>query len=206
MPETDSSDAEWSHIEPHLPTPETSGRPRGCIPCARSSTPSSTSCVVAVLGACCRTISLQQEDRTTFFRCLAFRRHLGEGARRAARSCASPPEEEPPVQRRDSGQPVGQDRDRAPPTEAGSRRGDGGDEGMGEGVRQRGGRHRHEEGAYRKGPESLLGEEVDRGAHLILAFPEQEALSKDYERLSESSEVSSTWRMSRLMARILARS
>jgi putative transposase len=28
IPETDLSDAEWSYIEPHLPTPEASGRPR----------------------------------------------------------------------------------------------------------------------------------------------------------------------------------
>ena len=49
--QTDLSDAEWSCLEPHLPAPKATGRP-GCTPCARSSTPSSTSCGAAVPGDC----------------------------------------------------------------------------------------------------------------------------------------------------------
>src|SRR5215204_1192756 len=51
---TDLSDAEWEYIEPHLPIPRAAGRPRRHSLRERSLTPSSTSCVAAVLGACCR--------------------------------------------------------------------------------------------------------------------------------------------------------
>ena len=52
------SDEEWGVIEPHLPVPQAPGRPRGFIPCARYSTPSSsTSSRAAALGACSPTTS-----------------------------------------------------------------------------------------------------------------------------------------------------
>jgi len=55
---TDLSDAEWSYIEPHLPTPRAAGRPRRHSLRERSLTLSSTSSVVAVLGDCCHMSSL----------------------------------------------------------------------------------------------------------------------------------------------------
>src|SRR5215207_5456936 len=55
--QTDLSDEEWSYIEPHLPTPKAPGRPRVHTLREISSTPSSTSCVVAVPGDCCPTTS-----------------------------------------------------------------------------------------------------------------------------------------------------
>ena len=61
--QTDLSDAEWSYIEPHLPTPKAPGAP-GYTPCARSSRPTSTSCVVDVPGACCRTTFLPGRPST----------------------------------------------------------------------------------------------------------------------------------------------
>src|SRR3712207_1050968 len=56
--QTDLSDAEWACIEPHLPTPKAPGRPRVHTLRERSSTPSSTSSVVAVPGAYRHTSSL----------------------------------------------------------------------------------------------------------------------------------------------------
>ena len=94
-------------------------------------------------------------------------------------------------------------RDRPPPTEDGSR---GGDEGMGERVDRRGGCHRFGEAYGGERPEALLAEEMDSGAHLRLVGTEQEAESKDYERLPESGEAFIYVAMSRLMARRLARS
>ena len=44
-------------------SPKPQGVPE-CTCCARSSTPSSTSCEAGVPGACCRTISPQLEDRS----------------------------------------------------------------------------------------------------------------------------------------------
>ena len=52
---TDLSDVEWACLEPYLPTHAGIGRPRLHSSCARSSTPSSTSSVADVPGACCRT-------------------------------------------------------------------------------------------------------------------------------------------------------
>src|SRR5215212_4511847 len=61
---TDLSDAEWSCIEPHIPTPKAPRRPRVHKPCARSLTPSSTSSVVAAPGAYCPTTSLPGKPST----------------------------------------------------------------------------------------------------------------------------------------------
>src|SRR5215218_1025388 len=46
---------------------------------------------------------------------------------------------------------------------------------MGEGVQQRRGRHRFGEAYAGDGPETLLAEKMDSGAHLRLVGPEQEA-------------------------------
>ena len=62
-------------------------------------------------------------------------------------------------------------RDRAPPTEDGSREGD---EGMGKGVEHRGSRHRPEEAVGADRPEALFAEEMDSRAHFRLVGPEQE--------------------------------
>src|SRR5919112_6388507 len=51
---TDLSDAEWLCIENHTYPLQKPPDGPGCIPCARSLTLSTTSCAVAVLGACCR--------------------------------------------------------------------------------------------------------------------------------------------------------
>ena len=74
--------------------------------------PSSTSCVAAVLGACCLTISLQQEDRTPLLQEVAHRWHLGKDARHPARASAGAPEEKLSAQCSDSGFPVDQDNGR----------------------------------------------------------------------------------------------
>src|SRR5215216_5200055 len=62
---TDLSDAEWACIEPYLPTPEASGRPRVHTLCVSSLTLSSTSCEAAVLGACCHMSFLPGRPSTT---------------------------------------------------------------------------------------------------------------------------------------------
>src|SRR5215216_8045087 len=46
---------------------------------------------------------------------------------------------------------------------------------MGEGVQQRRGRHRFGEAYAGDGPETLLAEKMDSGAHLRMVGPEQEA-------------------------------
>ena len=76
---------------------------------------------------------------------------------------------------------------------------------MGEGVQQRGGPHRFGEAVGGEGPETLLAEEMDRGAHFCMVS-QNRRMSKDYERLPESSEAFIYVAMSRLMARRLARS
>ena len=87
-------------------------------------------------------------------------------------------------------------------SEAGS---GGGDEEVGKGVDQRECKARSGEAATRAERSwSLLAEEMDSGAHFLLAFSEQEDEPSDYERLPESAEAFIYVAMSRLMARRLA--
>src|SRR5215213_12038730 len=74
----------------------------GYTPCARSSTPSSTSCVAAVPGAYCHTTSLDGPP-SPLLSLLALGWHLGKDARRPTQTSAGAPEEEPAAQRGDSG-------------------------------------------------------------------------------------------------------
>src|SRR5215216_1897895 len=62
---TDLSDSEWECIEPHLYLLRGLPGGPGRTPYARSSTPSSTWCVVAALGACCRMNSRLGKRSTT---------------------------------------------------------------------------------------------------------------------------------------------
>ena len=77
---------------------------------------------------------------------------------------------------------------------------------MGEGVEQRGSGHRYEEVLTLGGIQAVPAEEVGGREDLFLAFSENRRMSKDYERLPESSEALIYAAMSRLMARRLARS
>jgi hypothetical protein len=98
-------------------------------------------------------------------------------------------------------QGLGMDRgDRAPPTEDGSRRGD---ERMGKGVQQRGDRHRREEIHAPQRPRPFLPKRwiVERTFSWL---GQNRRMSKDYERLPESSEAFIYVAMSRLIARRLA--
>jgi hypothetical protein len=81
----------------------------GYTPCARSSTHSSMSCAAAAPSACCRTTSLQQEDRLSLLQDLASGWHLGEDARRPTQACASAHGPRSRAERRGGGQPVGKD-------------------------------------------------------------------------------------------------
>jgi hypothetical protein len=93
--------------------------------------------------------------------------------------------------------------DRTSPAEAATR---GADEDMGEGgVGQRGrSSDRLEEATASEGLRGLLTEEMGGGAHLLVLRPKNRRMSKDYERLRESSEAFIYVAMSRLMVRRLA--
>ena len=80
-------------------------------------------------------------------------------------------------------------RDRRHPTEAGP---GGGAEGVGEGVRQRGSAVDREEAVAEKGPRPFLPKRwvVERTFSWLA---QNRRMSKDYERLPESSKPSSTW-------------
>ena len=77
---------------------------------------------------------------------------------------------------------------------------------MDEGVQQRGSSHRRYEAHARERPEAVPAEEMDRGEDLFSWLGQNRRLSKDYERLPESSEAFIYAAMSRLMARRLAHS
>src|SRR5215218_10287881 len=108
--QTDLSDAEWALIEPIFPPRELPGA-RGCIPCARSSTlSSSTWCVAAAPGACSRTTSRRgRASTTTTSEPGASTGQLGAAARGTAQEGAGVPWEEPPAQRWHYRQPERED-------------------------------------------------------------------------------------------------
>jgi transposase len=74
---------------------------------------------------------------------------------------------------------------------------------VGEGVQQRGGPGRPEGVHAGERPETLPAEALGSGANLLLV--QNRRMSKDYERLPQSSEAFIYAAMSRLMARRLAR-
>ena len=59
---------------------------------------------------------------------------------------------------------------------------------MGQGVGQRGARHRSEEAFAPGGTQAVVAEEVGSREDFLVARAEQEAELRDYERLPESSE------------------
>jgi hypothetical protein len=72
--------------------------------------PSSTWCVVAALGACCRMSFRLGRLSTTLLQNLAHRRYLAEATRRPVRAFTSTPQEGPSTEQRGySGQPVSED-------------------------------------------------------------------------------------------------
>src|SRR5947208_351482 len=89
----DLSDAECSYVESHLPAPEALGRPRVHTLRERSSTPSSTSCVVGVPGASCfLTTFLPFKTVHHYLRRWRKGGYLGEDPRRLARAAEGSPE------------------------------------------------------------------------------------------------------------------
>src|SRR5215218_519095 len=88
--QTDLSDAEWSYIESHIPTPKAPGRPRVHTLRERSLTPSSTSFAAAVPGAYSAPRLSSLEDRPPLLQNVAHRRHLEEASRCPAQATASP--------------------------------------------------------------------------------------------------------------------
>ena len=77
---------------------------------------------------------------------------------------------------------------------------------MDEGAQQRGDPHRPEEVHARKRSQDVLAQEMGSAENVLSWLGQNRRLSKDYERLAESSEAFIYAAMSRLMARRLARS
>jgi putative transposase len=94
--QTDLSDAEWSYIEPHLPTSEASGRPR--VHTLREI----VDAIFYIVRSGCAWRLLPHDFppwKTVhhYFENLADRWHLGEDALRAAKAHAGAPREKPPA-------------------------------------------------------------------------------------------------------------
>jgi putative transposase len=82
---TDLSDAEWKHIEPHMPAPPKGWDGRRLTTFVRSSTLSSTFSKVAVSGACSPTTSLEMAHRLLVLEEIAHREGTWERINRAIR-------------------------------------------------------------------------------------------------------------------------
>ena len=98
------SDEEWSFLEPLVPSPTATGRPK--LHSAREILNAvfyivRGGCAWRLLpGDCCRMTSLRQEDPLPLLPLLALGRNMGEDALSPAQEAsASSPEEEPPAQR-----------------------------------------------------------------------------------------------------------
>src|SRR5215203_2913531 len=100
---TDLTDAEWGCLEPHLPAPKATGRPR-VYPLREIL----NAIFYVVRSGCSWRLLPHDLERlgaasTTISGSSAWRWHLGEDAHRPAQASARSPREEPPAQRRHSG-------------------------------------------------------------------------------------------------------
>ena len=106
--QTDLSDAEWSCLEPHLPAPKATGRPR-----MHTTREILNAIFYVVRGGCAwRLLPNDFPPWKTVYHYFRFWRLDGTWERMHSalrKTRAGPPEEEPSAQRRDSGFPVGQD-------------------------------------------------------------------------------------------------
>jgi hypothetical protein len=100
--QSDLSVAEWAYLKPLLPLQNATGLPK-----MHSTREILNAVFYIVRGGCCRTSSLQHEDRLPLLPLVALGWDVGEDARRPAQ--ASSPPEEPLAQRRHRRQSVGQD-------------------------------------------------------------------------------------------------
>ena len=106
--QSDLSDAEWSFLEPHLPIPNTTGRPK-----MHTTREILNAVFYIVRGGCAWRPPPHDppplEDRLPLLPLLALGWDVGGDACRPAQASASSPEEGPSAERGHSGQPVGQE-------------------------------------------------------------------------------------------------
>ena len=106
---TDLSDAEWGCLEPHLPAPKATGRPR-VYPSREI-----INAIFCVVRSGCSWRLLPHDfppslaQRLPLLQAVPLGRHLGETSRRPARASEGSPETGPSAQRWHRRQPVGED-------------------------------------------------------------------------------------------------